>query len=119
MTIADMIQKFEMNFNPLSQVWKSWTDITECLEYSLSEIEQSSSNINFFGGSVIKITIKTAFPARAQQQENAFESMMASASKIGYLPFQSFAAFPFLSVKGDGSNSESDDEDDALSGEHT
>jgi hypothetical protein len=74
----------------------------------------------FFGGSVIKITIKTAFPARAQQQENAFESMMASASKIGYyLPFQSFAAFPFLSVKGDGSNSESDDEDDALSGEHT
>jgi hypothetical protein len=85
----------------------------------LSEIEQSSSNINFFGGSVIKITIKTAFPPRAQQQENAFESMMASASKIGYLPFQSFAAFPFLSVKGDGSNSESDDEDDALSGEHT
>ena len=45
--------------------------------------------------------------------------MMASASKIGYLPFQSVAAFPFLSFEGDGSNSESDDEDDALSGEHT
>jgi hypothetical protein len=83
----------------------------------LSEIEQSSSNINFFGGSVIKITIKTAFPPRAQQQENAFESIMASASKIGYvylLPFQSVAAFPFLSGGGDGSNSESDDEDDAI-----
>ena len=32
------------------------------------EIEHSSSNTNFFGGGVIKIhvTIKTAFPARAQ-----------------------------------------------------
>jgi hypothetical protein len=42
---------------------------------------------------------------------------MASASKIGYvylLPFQSVAAFPFLSGRGDGSNSESDDEDDAI-----
>ena len=78
----------------------------------MSEIEQSSSNINFFGGNVIKITM-----ARAQQQENAFESIMASASKIGYvylLPFQSVAAFPFLSGRGDGSNSESDDEDDAI-----
>ena len=83
----------------------------------MSEIEQSSSNINFFGGNVIKITIKIAFPARAQQQENAFESIMASASKIGYvylLPFQSVAAFPFLSGREDGSNSESDDEDDAI-----
>ena len=42
---------------------------------------------------------------------------MASASKIGYVylfPFQSVAAFPFLSGGGDGSNSESDDEDDAI-----
>ena len=44
------------------------TDITECLDYSLSEID--SWNANFFG-SVIKITIKTAFSAGPQQKQNA------------------------------------------------
>ena len=86
------------------------TDITECLDYSLNVI--NSPNANIFD-SVISITIDTAFSAGPQQKPNAFQTMMSNASTINFLPFKP-VSFAFLSGRGNGSNSESDDEDDVL-----
>mmetsp|Transcript_32957 Transcript_32957/g.71320 ORF Transcript_32957/g.71320 Transcript_32957/m.71320 type:complete len:255 (-) Transcript_32957:1056-1820(-) len=100
--------------NIIDKVSCESTDITECLDFSLTEIDSPTSRIF---GQAVKIVIKAARPTPAAPRENAFSKMMKNVSSSNFLPHEN-VTFPFLvHAKTDtdadeiDSNEESDNED--------
>lgn len=92
-----------INRNIIEKVLCKSTDITECWDYSLSEIDSPSSRI--FDESV-KIVIKAALPTSVTPKKNAF-SMMMNSSSTNYLPHEN-VRFPFLAHTKTGAGDETD-----------